>query len=92
MEAANKTLPIVQITDNGGKTNQQAMGGKGSLPHAGQKSAGRKVVWLFQRLHSNTSHSTGAPAQALSQPGGFGGQRRLSSPVPSEQSSKAAAD
>lgn len=42
MEAANKTLPVVQITDNGGKTNQQAVGGKGSLPHAGQKSAGGK--------------------------------------------------
>lgn len=70
MEAANKTLPIVQITDNGGKTNQQALGKKGSLPHAGPKSEGGKVVWLFQRLHSTTSHSTGAP-----------GSQRFSSPV-----------
>lgn len=35
------------------------------------------MVWLFQRLHSNTSPSTGAPAQALGQPGGFGGQGRI---------------
>lgn len=32
------------------------------------------MVWLFQRLHSNTSSSTGAPAQ--------GGSQQLSSPVP----------
>lgn len=65
MEAANKTLAIVQITDNGGKTNQQAVGKKGR----GQKSAGGKVVLLFQRLQSNTSHSTGAPAQGFWCPG-----------------------
>lgn len=43
------------------------------------------MVWLFQRLHSNTSYSTGAPAQALSQPGGFGGQGGITEalwPVP----------
>lgn len=89
MEAANKTLPVVQIKDNGGKTNQQAVGGKGSLSHAGRKSAGGKVVWLFQRLHSNTSPST-EPAQGLWGPGkDHRGSPALS---PSEKSVKAGAD
>lgn len=72
MEAANKTRPIVQITDNGGKTNQQAGGEKAPYPMQGESQ--REGKWFGS---SKGCTATPHPAQALGQPGGFGGQGRI---------------
>lgn len=96
MEAANKTLPIVQITDNGGKTNQQAVGGKRLLTPCRVKVSGKESGLALpkaaqQHLTQHWSPSPGTePAWGLWWPGkDHRGSLALS---PSEQSSKAAAD
>lgn len=85
MEAANKTLPIVQITDNGGKTNQQAVGGK-KAPYPMQGKSQQEGKWF-----GSSKGCTATPPTAL-EPQPRGRSQRLSSPARSEKSFEAGAD
>lgn len=60
MEAANKTLPIVQITDNGGKTNQQALRGEKRLLTPCRAKVSRREKWF-----GSSKGCTATPPTAL---------------------------